>query len=67
MISSQQPTQDKDDHMSSRLGFFLFAGFILGTFVGGYTIGSPAIGSVVCAAIGAGLALYLDRRANKEN
>ena len=51
--------------MSSRIGFFVFAGLILGTFVGSYLVGSPAIGSVVCALLGLVIAVLLDLRDKK--
>lgn len=44
----------------TRLGFFLFAGLIVGASVGGFGFQSPAPGALIGAGAGGALALLLD-------
>lgn len=46
--------------MISKIGFFLFAGLLLGAIAGQLILGSPAVGAVALGALGAILGLALD-------
>ena len=51
--------------MSSRIGFYLFGGLVLGAMGGQFFFGEPAIGSVALAVAGILLALIADHMDQK--
>lgn len=49
---------------SSRLGLFIFLGLVVGAIIGRWGFGYPVYGAIIGAAVLAGLAWFLDKRAN---
>ena len=52
--------------MSSRIGFYLFVGLVLGAVGGQFFFKEPAIGSVLFAVVGVLLALVKDNMDQKD-